>query len=78
MIDVNRVELEGKPALTVSEFAAYCGRSVRWAYNVVYRGEVKTLKNSRLAMIPQSEVRRFFSEVAEYTGRRASAGGGKR
>ena len=72
MNDVNRAELEAKPALTICEFAAYCGRSTRWAYDVVYRGEVRTLKHSRLALIPQSEVRRFFSEVSEYTGRRAS------
>lgn len=70
MSNEDRAILETKPALTVAEFADYFGRSVRWAYDVVYRGEIKVLANSRLAMIPQGEVQRYINEVTEYSGRR--------
>ena len=69
----DKSDLQSKPALTISEFAELFGRSKRWGYDIVYRGEVRVLKKSGVTMIPKSEVLRFLGDVEEYSGRRPSA-----
>jgi len=71
-MSVERPPQDLKPALTVKEFAEYFGRSKRWGYDIVYRGEVRVLRKSGVTMIPRSEVLRFLGEVEEYSGRRPS------
>ena len=69
---VDGIVSNNKPALTIKEFASLFGRSVRWGYDRVYKGEVKALDRMGVTVIPQSEIRKYLGKTKDYTGKRAT------
>jgi hypothetical protein len=64
--------LSSQPFFTVKEFAKLCGRSVRWAYDRVYSGDLNVMETGGTTTISSAEVRRFLSKDAPYRGKRST------
>ena len=63
-------ELQSKPFFTLKEFAELCGRSVRWAYDRVYSGDLQVMEKGGTSAISSAEIRRFLSKEGPYRGKR--------
>jgi hypothetical protein len=64
--------LRARPFFTVKEFAELCGRSVRWAYDRVYSGDVQVMEKGGVTAIASEEIRRFLSKGTRYRGKRST------
>jgi outer membrane lipopolysaccharide assembly protein LptE/RlpB len=58
-------QLRLRAALLPEEFAAFFGRSKAWAYSMIYKGKVQTIKPLGEVMIPQSELTRLSKMPSE-------------
>ena len=55
-----------KLAYSPTEFAALFGMKKWFAYDLLYRGEIKRLAGARRILIPAAEVKRFVSKTKRH------------
>lgn len=62
--------LNSQPFFTVKEFASLCGKSIRWAYDRIYAGDLQVLRKGGVTAISSDEIRRFLAKEGPYRGKR--------
>jgi hypothetical protein len=66
-----------RDSLSPAEFAARHGKSLTWAYRLMYAGKIRVIKGAGTIRIPVTEAERFCQDVEVYQGRGVGQKGAK-